>query len=195
LTKYVKDYKEEFKAEQEKFKTPLPKTTEAAPAQGEEMITLENGEQVKKSVYEEHAKQRQIYLNDIKEAVNSVAASSIKIEFDNNGVKEELSYGYEYDAADKQDMLSKAEDLDTTVTKLFRTEKGFNHPDFIESTWFLDKVNREKWAAALVNKARAEAITELTKAGNNVNLSGSPMPAPAGKPGVKVVPVNELFKL
>jgi ribosomal protein S10 len=193
LKKYVKDFKENFKAEQEKFKTPLPKTPDANSASEVEMITLADGQKVEKSVYEEHTKQRQIYLNDIKEAVNSVAASSIKIEFDNNGVKQELTYGYEYDATDKQDMLSKAEDLDTTVTKLFRTEKGFNHQDFIESTWFLDKVNREKWAAALVNKARAEAITELTKADNNVNLNTTGMPAQAGKPGVKIVTVKELL--
>ncbi|MBC7845563.1 MAG: hypothetical protein H7Y10_03625 [Flavobacterium sp.] len=193
LTKFVKDYKEQLKADQEKYKTPLPKAPEAKTTTEVEMITLADGQKVEKSVYEAHEQQRQIYLNDIKEAVNSVAASSIKIEFDNNGVKEELTYSYDYDANDHQNMVAIAEDLDQTVSKLFRTEKGFNHQDFIESTWFLDKVNREKWATALVNKARAEAITELTKADNNVNFNTNGMPTKPGDPNVKIVPIKELF--
>jgi len=193
LTKYVKDYKENFKAEQEKYKTPLPKAPVAEAAPAVEMITLADGQKVEKSVFEAHEQQRQIYLNDIKEAVNSVATSSIKIEFDNNGVKEELTYGYDYDAVDRQNMVAIAEDLDVTVGKLFRTEKGFNHQDFIESTWFLDKVNREKWAAALVNKARAEAITELTKADNNVNFQTNGLPAQPGNPNVRTVPIRDLL--
>lgn len=191
LTKFVKDYKEQLKADQEKYKTPLPKnepTTDVV-----EMVTLENGQKVEKSVFEAHEKERQIYLNDIRGAVNSVAASSITIEFDNNGVKENLTYGYEYDVNDKKDMLSKAEDIDQTVSKLFRTDNGFNHQEFIESTWFLDKVNREKWGAAIANKARAEAIAELTKADNNVNFQTDKIPAQQGKPGVKIVPVRELL--
>jgi len=192
LTKFVKDYKEQLKADQEKYKTPVAKAPEAK-ADTVEMITLADGQQVAKSVFEAHEKTRQIYLNDIKEAVNSVAASSIKIEFDNNGVKEELTYSYDYDANDHQNMVAIAEDLDQTVTKLFRTEKGFNHQDFIESTWFLDRTNREKWAAALVNKARAEAITELTKAENNVNFNRDGMPKQAGNPNVRIVPIKELL--
>lgn len=193
LTKFVKDYKEQLKADQEKYKTPIAKAPEANAAQQVEMITLDNGQKVEKSVFEAHEKVRQIYLNDIKEAVNSVAASSIKIEFDNNGVKEELTYGYDYDANDKQTMLSLSNDLDQTINKLFKTENGLNYPELLESSWFLDRTNREKWAAALVNKARAEAITELTKADNNVNFSRDGMPKQPGNPNVKIVPVKELF--
>lgn len=188
LTKYVKDYREQLKTEQEKYKSPIENA-----AQSVEMITLENGQKVEKSVYESHQKVRQIYLNDIKEAVNSVATSSIKIEFDNNGVKEELTYGYDYDANEKQSMLSLSDDLDQTVSKLFRTDKGLNYPELLESAWFLDRTNREKWAAALVNKARAEAITELTKADNNVNFNRNGMPKQPGNPNVKIVPIKELF--
>lgn len=193
LTKFVKDYKEQLKADQEKYKTPIAKAPEANAAQQVEMITLDNGQKVEKSVYESHQKVRQIYLNDIQEAVNSVATSSIKIEFDNNGVKEELTYGYDYDANDKQTMLSLSNDLDQTVNKLFKTDKGLNYPELLESSWFLDRTNREKWAAALVNKARAEAITELTKADNNVNFNRDGMPKQQGNPNVKIVPVKELF--
>ena len=193
LTKFVKDYKEQLKSDQEKYKTPVAKAPEATTAQQVEMITLADGQQVAKSAYDAHEKVRQIYLNDIKEAVNSVATSSIKIEFDNNGVKEELTYGYDYDANDKQTMLSLSDDLDQTINKLFRTDKGLNYPELLESSWFLDRTNREKWAAALVNKARAEAITELTKADNNVNFSRNGMPAQPGNPNVRIVPVKELL--
>lgn len=194
LTKFVKDYRDQLKADQEKYKAPLAKSPEATATQVE-MITLDNGQKVEKSVFEAHEKTRQIYLNDIKEAVNSVAASSISIEFDNNGVKEELSYGYDYDANDKQAMLSLSDDLDGTINKLFKTDKGLNYQELLESAWFLDKVNREKWGAAIANKARAAAIEELTKADNNVNFNTNGMPRQAGNPNVKIVPIDQLFKL
>jgi len=193
LTKYVKDYKEDFKADQEKFKTPLPKTPDANPASEVEMITLADGQKVEKSVYEEHAKAHQAYLNDIKVAVDSVAGTSLQIEFDNNGTKEVLTYGYEFDDNDKQSMLALSQDVDQTVAKIFRTEKGFDHQSFAKALWRLDPKNWEKEVAAIVNKARAEAITELTKADNNVNLNTTSMPAQEAKAGVKIVTVNQLF--
>lgn len=192
LTKYVKDYKEEFKAEQEKYRTPLPKNDVA---EQNEMIVLPDGQKVDKKTYEAYSKERQAYLDDVKVAVDSVATTNLQIEFDNNGTKETRAYGYEFDTTDKQDMLSKVQDLDATVSKLFKTEKGFDHQGFAESTWFLDKVNREKWAAALINKARAEAIIESTKAENNVNFTTNSLPTREVKEGVKVVPVKELFNL
>lgn len=190
LTKYVKDYKEQLKAEQEKYRTPLPKTDVE---EQNEMIVLPDGQKVDKKIYEKHLKEHQAFLDDVKVAVDSVANTNLQIEFDNNGTKETRSYGYEFDTTDKQDMLSKVQDLDATVSKLFRTEKGFNHQEFAESAWFLDKVNREKWAAALVNKARAEAIIESTKAENNVNFSTTSLPPRELKEGVKIVPLKEIF--
>lgn len=193
LTKYVKDYKENFKAEQEKYKTPLPKAPVAEAAPAVEMIELANGQKVEKSVYEAHEKAHQAYQNDIKVAVDSVAGTSLQIEFDNNGTKEILTYGYEFDENDKQSMLALSQDVDQTVGKLFRTEKGFDHQAFAKALWRLDPKNWEKEVGAIVNKARAEAITELTKADNNVNFQTNGLPAQPGNPNVKYVPVKELL--
>lgn len=200
LTKYVKDFKENFKAEQEKFKTPLPKATETTPASQLEMVTLENGNKVEKIIFDhyqnlekEHTINHQAFLNDIKVAVDSVAGTSLQIEFDNNGTKEVLTYGYDFDDNDKQSMLALSQDVDQTVAKIFRTDKGFDHQSFAKALWRLDPKNWEKEVAAIVNKARAEAITELTKEDNNVNLNTTGMPAREGKAGVTIVPVNQLF--
>ena len=84
----MKDFKEQLKADQDKYKAPLPKAPVAEAAPAVEMITLADGQKVEKSVFEAHEQKRQIYLNDIKDEVNSVAGSSITIEFDNNGTKE-----------------------------------------------------------------------------------------------------------
>jgi hypothetical protein len=192
LTKYTKDYKAQLIADQEKYKTPLAKATENNPA-GEEMIVLPNGQKVEKSVFEAHEKSRQAYFQDIKVAVDSVASTSLKIEFDNNGTKEELTYGYDFDATDKQSMLALSEDVDQTVAKLFRTEAGFDHQGFAKAIWRLDPNNWEKEVAAIANKARAEAIEEVMKMDNNVNFNRNSMPAKPGNPNVKIVPVNELF--
>lgn len=192
LTKYVKDFKDQLKADQLKYKTPLE--TEKNPIQNEgDFIVLEDGQKVNKAAYEEHSKQRQIYLNDINEAVNSVADSVVKVEFDNNGVKEELSFGYNFDDSDKQSMRSLAEDIDATTGKLFRTDKGFDHKNFAKAIWRLDPKNWEKEVTAIVNKARAEAIEAFTKTANNVNYSRNAIPAGEKNPNVRIVSFKELL--
>ena len=192
LTKYVKDYKEEFKADQEKYKAPLakPENTE-----GTELITLPNGQKVDKQIYESHLKEHQAYLSDMKVAVDSVAATSLQIEFDNNGTKETLTYNYDFDENDKKNMLDLSNDVDVTVGKLFRTEKGFDHQSFAKAVWRLDPKNWEKEVTAIVNKAIAETKIESTKAENNVNFNTTSLPKNEVKEGVKIVPVNQLFNL
>jgi hypothetical protein len=192
ITKYVKDYREQLKADQEKYKTPLAKAPETI-EQGEEMITLTDGQKVTKSAYEAHEKSRNEYLEITKVAVDSVASTSLKVEFDNNGTKEELTYGYDFDENDKISMLALSEDVDLTVAKLFRTEKGFDHQGFVKALWRLDPKNWEKEVSAIANKARAEAIESVMKTGNNVNFDRSGMPAEQGNPNVRIVPINELL--
>lgn len=192
LTKYVKDYKEEYKADQEKYKIPVAKAPENN-ANGQELITLPNGQKVEKSVLEAHEVLHQAYRKDIKAAVDSVAGTSLKIEFDNNGVKEELTYGYDFDENDKINMLALSEDVDQTVDKIFRTEAGFDHQSFAKALWRLDPKNWEKEVAAIANKARAEAIESIMKTGNNVNFNRDRMPAQPGNPNVKIVPIKELL--
>lgn len=168
LTKYTKDFKANLLAEQEKYKTPLAKAPGSEEA---DMITLENGEKVKKSVYEDHLKQHQTYQKDIKDSVDSVAKTSLSVEFDNAGKKETLTFDYEHDADDKKGMVSLAADLDQTVGSLFRTEKGFNHADFAKAVWRLDPKNWEKEVSAIVNKAIADTTLRLQQNENNIDFN------------------------
>jgi hypothetical protein len=192
LNLFTKDYKEKLLAEQEKYKTPLAK--EKTAGEGIETITLENGMTVDKKVYEDHLIQHQAYQKEIKVAVDSVAKTSLNVEIENAGQKEVLTFDYEYDADDKREMISLSADIDQTIANLFRTEKGFDYPAFAQALLRLDPKSWEKQAAAIAHKARAQAIEELSKVGNNVNLQQDTLQSGNnGKPGVIVVPVSQLF--
>ncbi|MGZ9736544.1 hypothetical protein [Flavobacterium sp. GNP002] len=174
LNKFVKEYRESLKAAQEKFKAPLAKEGDQNP--DVEMITLDNGQKVEKTVFDAHQKQRQAYIEDMKVAVDSVAKTSLSIEFDNNGVKENYAFDYEYDQADRKSMLELTEDIDQTAANLFRTEKGFDHQGFAKSIWRLDPKNWEKEVSAIVNKAIADTTERITKNENNVNFNRNRIP-------------------
>ncbi|MFH6944629.1 hypothetical protein [Flavobacterium sp. FlaQc-50] len=188
---FTKDYKANLLAEQEKYKTPVVKekpTTEEV-----ETITLDNGVKIDKTVYENHLKIHQAYQEDIKVAVNSVAPTSLSIKIDNAGQEEVLTFEYEHDADDKKGMVSLASDLDQTVANLFRSEKGFDHQAFAKAVWRMNPENWEKEVGAIAHKVRAQAVEEIMKVGNNVNLDTTLIPGQTGKPGVKIVPIKELF--
>ena len=182
LTKYTKDFKANLLADQEKYKTPLAKTPDSEEA---DMITLENGEKVKKSVYEDHLKKHQAYQKDIKDSVDSVAKTSLSVEFDNAGKKETLTFDYEHDADDKNGMVAMALDLDQTVGSLFRTEKGFNLTDFKKGVWRLDPKNWEKEVSAIVNKAIADTTLRLQQNENNIDFSRGRLPGNGASSGKK----------
>lgn len=192
IARFTKDYKANLLAEQEKYKTPLAKDKNTTA--GAETITLDNGIQVDKKAYEDHLLQHQTYQKDMKVAVDSVAKTSLSVEIENAGKKEILTFDYEYDAEDKKEMIVLSADLDQTVAKLFRTEKGFNHSGFAEALLRLDPKNWEKQVSAIAHKVRAQTIEEITKIGNNVNLQQNQLQENNNlKPGVRIVPVNELF--
>jgi hypothetical protein len=178
LTKFVKEYKEGLKAIQEKYKTPLQ--TEENAASKVEMVTLADGQKIEKTVFDAHQKQRQAYIEEMKVAVDSVAKTSLSIEFDNNGVKENYTFDYEHDQADKKNMLALTEDIDKTAAALFRTEKGFNHQGFAKAVWRLDPKNWEKEVSAIVNKAIAENTERITQNENNVNFNRNRIPSGNG---------------
>lgn len=178
IKKFTKDYKANFLAEQEKYKTPLAK--EENNTQGIEMITLENGEKVDKKIYEKHQKSHQTYIQDMKVAVDSVAKTALSVEFDNAGKKEVLTFDYEHDADDKKGMISLSADLDQTVGNLFRTEKGFNHAGFAKGIWRLDEKNWEKEVSAIVNKAIADTTLKLQQNENNIDFNRSRIPSNTG---------------
>lgn len=178
IKKFTKEYKANFLAEQEKYKTPLAK--ENPDTEGVEMITLEDGTKIDKKVYEDHEKLRQAYFKDIQVAVDSVAKTSLSVEFDNAGKKETLSFDYEYDADDKKNMVSLTADIDQTAAKLFRTEKGFDHQAFAKSVWRLDPKNWEKEVSAIVNKAIADTTLRLQQTDNNINFNRNILPGNGG---------------
>lgn len=174
LNKFVKEYREGLKAAQEKYKTPL--ANENNQNSDVEMITLDNGQKVEKTVFEAHQKQRQAYIEDMKVAVDSVAKTSLSIEFDNNGIKENYAFDYEYDQSDRKSMLELTEDIDQTAANLFRTEKGFDHQGFAKSIWRLDPKNWEKEVSAIVHKAIADTTERITQNENNVNFNRNRIP-------------------
>lgn len=177
LNKFVKEYKENLIASQEKYKTPLAK--EAA-ADAVEMITLDNGTKIEKTVFDEHQKSHQAYIEEMKVAVDSVAKTSLSIEFDNNGTKETYGFEYEFDKEDKKSMSSLSEDLDQTVAKFFRTEKGFDHGGLAKGIWRMDPKNWEKEVSAIVNKAIAENTERLQANENNINFNRNKLPSNNG---------------
>ena len=167
LNKFVKEYKADLKGAHEKYKAPL--ATENV--SGKEMVTLADGQQIEKAIFEEHQRTRQAYFEEMKVAVDSVAKTSLSMEFDNNGKKEVSTYDYEHDKEDKKNMLTLSEDVDQTVANLFRTEKGFDHQGLAKGIWRLDPKNWEKEVSAIVNKAVAENTERLLQNENNINYS------------------------
>lgn len=167
LNKFVKEYKAQLKVAQEKYKAPLA----ADAVSGKEMVTLADGQQVEKTIFDQHQRTRQAYIEEMKVAVDSVAKTSLSIEFDNNGTKEVSTYDYEHDKEDKKSMFALSEDVDQTVAKLFRTEKGFDHQGLVKGIWRLDPKNWEKEVTAIVNKAVAENTERLLQNENNINYS------------------------
>lgn len=167
LNKFVKEYKAGLKADQEKYKT--ADTTNAANAK--EMVTLADGQQVEKTIFDQHQRSHQAYIEEMKVAVDSVAKTSLNMEFDNNGKKEVSTYEYEHDKEDKKKMFSMSQDVDQTVSKLFRTEKGFNHQGLAKGIWRMDEANWEKEVSAIVNKAVAENTERLLQNENNIDYS------------------------
>lgn len=167
LNKFVKEYKAELKVAQEKYKAPLATDNTS----GKEMITLADGQQIEKTIFEEHQRVHQTYIEEMKVAVDSVAKTSLSMEFDNNGKKEISTYDYEHDKDDKKNMLALSEDVDQTVAKLFRTEKGFDHQGLAKGIWRLDPKNWEKEVSAIVNKAVAETTERLLQNENNIDYT------------------------
>lgn len=183
LTKYSKEHKAQLIAENEKYKLPLAQEANNAPK--EEMITLKDGQVVPKKAYEAHEKIRQTYLQETKVAVDSVAKTTLNVEFDNKGKKESVAVDYEHDAEDKKNMYSLSSDVDKTVKELFQTEKGFDRENFVKSVWRLDPKNWEKEVSAIVNKAIAENTLMMQKNENNVNFSANKLPGNGNSGGKK----------
>jgi hypothetical protein len=134
------------------------------------MVTLEDGQQIAKSVYDKHLAERESYIANLKNSVNSVAKTSLNYKFDDNGKEEIRTVEYEPSKEDEAEALSLATDVDKTVTDLFRSDKGFDFAGFKKAMWRIKPANWEKEVTAIVNKALADHTERLAKEQNNVNF-------------------------
>jgi len=190
LSSFAKTVRESKIAEQEKYKQPIEATTPAStqqPVLDANMVELENGERMPKEVYDTMVANRQKYVEGVKASVDSIAQSVFKVTIDDKGSEKTVEYSYDYSADDKQNMLSNANDLEATITKLFKDGQTneFNHKDLVEGMAWLDKNNREKYIAAIIHKVRADVTETLLKEKGNVNLSSEGLPNIPGSSGGK----------
>lgn len=189
LNNFVKSLRDEKKAEQEKYKQPLPPKEIAS---YEDVVLLDNGASMKRVDYEAMVTATQQHVKEAIEAVNSVAPSTFKIVVDEDGTQRELIYSYEPTIEDKQSLVSLVSDIPGTFEKTYRSESGFNHKQFEEDMLWRDPKFREKAISFMIEAARAEAIEDILKIGNNVNFTRAPLPKPiAGE--AKIVPIAELL--
>lgn len=171
LETFIGDFRESFN-KNPKAKTDDAPKEEEAPA--EELIEIENGFKIEKSVYENLQKAQTEYVSRMEKSVAEVNESLFNIEFDNNGTKEIVPLSYTTTDADKQLMLSTAKDVNNQVDKMFRDKEGnFNDKQFAESILWLNPAAREKMVNALVNKAVAISTEKLLKQEYNPNFQGA----------------------
>lgn len=168
LEKFIGDFRESFAKKTEKEVA----QEEVQPT--EELIEVENGFKIDKTVYENLQKSQAEYVSRMEKSVAEVNETSFNIEFDNNGTKEIMTVSYTTTEADKQLMLSTAKNVNVEVDKMFRDKDGaFNDKQWNESTLWLNPSTREKMINALVHKAVAISTEKLLKQEYNANFQGT----------------------
>lgn len=167
LEKFIGDFRETFK------KTPDAKPEEQ-PTPTEELIEIENGFKIEKSVYENLQNAQKEYVSRMEKSVAEVNEITFEFEFDNNGTKETVPISYTTTDADRQLMLSTAKDVNNEVDKMFRDKDGnFNDKQFAESILWLNPTARGKMINTLVHKAVAISTEKLLKQEYNANFQGT----------------------
>lgn len=191
LKSFTKPVKDELNALKETYRKPIEKqNNSAAQTEQPEMVRLTDGSMMTKADYAVLMENHQKHIKASIDSVNSVAGTSFKTVFDDNGTPRELSFNYDYSNEDKQRMLSIVSDVDGYMSKTYRSENGeFQHQNFAEDMGWSNRQFREKAIATLVNKARAEAIEEVMKSDNNVSFNKNQMPTNGGNGNQRVVPV------
>lgn len=195
LARYTKQLKDEYKAQQEKYRKPVEnKQPDNANAGKKEFVELPNGAVMEKTAYENHVEYQRKFREQAAEAVKAVEPASFKVSVDDNGSVRDEVYTYEYSEQDVQNMASNVTNMDEVIAKRYQTEQGFNHKAFGEDFQWSDPKFREKAISDLVGKARAKAIEETMKLVGNHNYKPNDPLQKQTREGVKVVPVNEAFK-
>lgn len=178
LLAYVKPVKDELLQQQETIKNfkPTPKPEPTATTENGDVVTLEDGTIMPKAKYESLVQQRQSYLENLTTSVDGVGEVGYQIAIDDNGTERLVDCGYEFSNEDRQAMLSDITDINATMEKRYRTEKGFDTEQFAVDMFFSRPENREKVLSSFYHKGRADAIAELMKVENNVNFSTGQLP-------------------
>lgn len=189
LARYSKSLRDEYKAEQEKYRKPVEKSDK-----NPEYVKLDNGSVMPKGEYEKILLNQQKHIADAKEAVNSVTVSSFKIAIGEGEDKQELVYEYEKSDADKQSLLSSVSDLNK-VMSAYHTKDGYDHKKFNEDLFWFNSQNREKAFASLAHKVRADAIEEVLKQRGNVNYQTRNGLQSGANNGPKTLPLKDFFNL
>lgn len=168
LKSFTKDYLTQKESDKEKYKVPATKEAE------KDMVTLDNGQKIPKEEYEKLVESRNTYLESLKAAADNITKADFKVTYDDKGDKKEIELAYDYSKDDVHKMTSHASDLEGTLTKLFKSENGFNHKDLQESLFWLDKEGRNKAINAIVHKALAQRTEELMEELHNPNFRSEP---------------------
>ncbi len=193
LEAFSKPIKEDFLKLQEKYgkaSENKPQTQNNNNGIPDDVVVLENGTMMKKDAYQELLDNHAKHIEAVKNSVNGVTESQVKVLFDENGSKVELSYGYEYANEDRQSMVSAVSDLNSYIAKNYETEQGLNQKQLTEDVWWLNPKNREKAISSMIHKAIAENTENLLKSDNNVNFQTRPLHNGKVPEGVTIVPLG-----
>jgi hypothetical protein len=139
-----------------------------------------------KTLLDNHSK----HIEAAKTSVNGVTESQVKVLFDDNGSKSELSYGYEYSNDDKQSMVSNVSDIDSFIAQKFSGESGLDYKKLAEGLWWSIPENREKANASMIHKAIAENTEKILKSEGNINFEQRSLHTAKGQDGIRIVPLG-----
>ncbi|RDY57572.1 hypothetical protein [Flagellimonas nanhaiensis] len=186
LETFVKDYREQLKTDQEKYKQPIERPQ--VPSNEVEMVELENGMKMPKQDYDNFLNNRNQYINDIKKATDKITSSVYDIKIDENGSEKTLKLGYDYSKEDKHGMASSALDATAALESMFTNDKGeVDHVGLQEAMFWANPQNRTKAIVSIVHKSRADQAKEFLKSRSNANFRQPSLPG--DKPVTKTVPI------
>ncbi len=170
LEKFIGEFRDSFAKKADATEEAAEENTQPS----EELIEVENGFKIEKSVYENLQNAQKEYVSRMEKSIAEVTETSFNIEFDNNGTKELVPLSYSTTDADKQLMLSTAKDVNNEVDKMFRDKEGnFNDKQFAEGLLWLNPTAREKMINTLVHKAVAISTEKILKQEYNPNFQGA----------------------
>lgn len=171
LERFVKDYRAQRKAQQEKYTQPIERQ-----GASNDLVELPNGLKATKEQLEKFNNLRNQYLENLKSSADKITDSVFQVEIDDNGSKRQLEFAYEYSKSDKHSMLSDSSDVEAALQKMFTTENGLDAAALQEAMFWANPQNRAKAITSIIHKVIAERTEEFAKRRGNVNFGQKGMP-------------------